>query len=144
MKTVHIGKGTDTMKEVPKPPVYLSEAAKQHFKEMAKKLIKVKRLKDTYLPALEIYAESMALWEYSCRQIREENKKEMGLGYVQKFKNGVTQNSVWFNHQNTAIKRLFDCFKQFGLDPAADKNLKTIDPNQGNLFEELSRKLSGQ
>ncbi|WP_422861027.1 P27 family phage terminase small subunit [Flagellimonas sp. S174] len=107
-------------------------------------LIKIKRLKGTYLPALEVYAESMALWEFTCRKIREADRNEEGSGYFQTFSNNVTQNSTWLNQQNAAIKRLFDCFKQFGLEPSADKNLKnTGDSNQTKLFNELANKLKG-
>lgn len=144
MKTVHIGVAKDTLSEVPKPPVYLNDQAKDHYKQMGARLAKLNRLKETYLPALEIYAESMALWEHACRMIREENKVEQGKGYIQVFRNGVIQNSPWLNHQNTAIKRLMDCFTLFGLDPKSDKALKdTVDPNQMSLFEELRKKLSG-
>lgn len=144
MEIVGINKANDCLSEVPKPPVYLTDAAKSHYKEMARQLIKIQRLKYTYLPALEIYAESMALWEFTCRKIREEDSQDYGSGYYQTFSNNVTQNSTWLNQQNTAIKRLMDCFKQFGLEPSADKNLKTnIDPNQTDLFEKLNQKLNG-
>jgi P27 family predicted phage terminase small subunit len=141
MEVVGINKANDCLSEVPKPPVYLTDAGKVHYKEMARKLIKIKRLKETYLPALEIYGESMALWEFTCRKIREAENEKPGSGYFQTFSNGVIQNSTWLNQQNTAIKRLLDCFKQFGLDPSADKNLKPADPNQMNLFEQLGKKL---
>lgn len=143
MEIVSINKANDSLSEMPKPPVYLTDAAKEHYKDMARKLIKIQRLKDTYLPALEIYAESMALWEFTCRKIREAEKVDPGSGYFQTFSNGVVQNSTWLNQQNTAIKRLLDCFKQFGLDPSSDKNLKPVDPGQLDLFKEIGKQLKG-
>lgn len=111
---------------------------------MARRLITIKRLKETYLPALEIYSEAMAIWEYSCRKIREENSKEYGSGYTQKFKNNVVQFSTWINLRNKAEGTLFNCFKQFGLDPRSEKDLKnTIDPNQGDLFKQFKNKTHG-
>jgi P27 family predicted phage terminase small subunit len=144
MEIVSINKANDCLSEVPKPPVYLTDSAKEHWKDMARKLIKIQRLKETYLPALEVYAESRALWEFTCRKIRELEKEEPGSGYFQTFSNGVIQNSTWLNQQNAAIKRMFDSFKQFGLDPSSDKNLKpTSDPNQTSLFDELAKKING-
>lgn len=143
MEIVSINKANDCLSEVPKPPVYLTDSAKEHYKDMARKLIKIQRLKETYLPALEVFAESMALWEFTCRKIRELEREEPGTGYFQTFSNGVTQNSTWLNQQNTAIKRMFDSFKQFGLDPSSDKNLKTGDPNQTSIFDQWAKEIKG-
>lgn len=143
MKLLGINDGSDHLSEVPKPPVYLTDSAKEHYKAMAKKLIKHKRLKDIYLDALEAYASAKARWEFACRKIRELDKEEYGSGYFQSFKNGtVTQNSTWVNQQNQAWAIIEKCCKMFGLDPASEQGL-TVDPNQGNLFDDLAKKLKG-
>lgn len=144
MKTVHIGIGKDTLSEVPKPPVYLNDQAKDHYKKMAAVLIKLNRLKESYLPALEIYSEAMAQWEFSNREIRKKNIEEHGSGYLQTYSTGATNITTEMVLRNKAVDMLWDCFKQFGLEPKSDKALKdTVDPNQTSLFEELQKKLSG-
>lgn len=144
MKTVHIGKGKETLSEVPKPPVYLNDQAKEHYKKMGAVLARLGRLKEIYLPALEIYAEAMAQWEFANRQIREKNHEQDGSGYLQVYTTGATNITTEMVLRNKAVEMLWDCFKQFGLDPKSDKALKdTTDPNQTSLFEELQKKLSG-
>lgn len=143
MSVVGINEGSGLLSEVPKPPAYMTNSAKKHYKEFARRLIKIKRLKEVYLPALEIFAESYALWEFTTKKIRDAEKIAPGSGYFVTYKNNVVQNSTWFNQQQVAIKRLNDCFKQFGLEPAADKSLAPAkDPNQLNFFEELKKKLA--
>jgi phage terminase small subunit len=47
--------------------------------------------------------------------------------------------------KDKAEDSLFKCFKQFGLDPKSEKDLKTetTDPNQMSLFEQLLAKKNG-
>lgn len=110
---------------------------------MAEKLIKVKRLKEIYLDALEGYANAKAQWEFASRMIREADQDEYGSGYYQKFKNDIIQNSVWVNQQNRAWKTIVECCKMFGLDPASEKSLNVIDPSQGDLFQGFNQKKHG-
>ncbi len=144
MEVVSINQGSDFLSEIPKPPVYLTDSAKVHYKHMAKELIKVKRLKEIHLPALESYASFRAIFEFACRKIREADQNEYGSGYFQTFKNGtVTQNSTWVNQMTAASKRLDEIFRQFGLDPASEKKLKSeIDPNQTSLFSRFEKSLN--
>lgn len=144
MKTVYIGKATNTLTEVPIPPSYLSNWAKKHYKNMAKLLIKNKRLKETFLPALELYAEAMAQFEFACREIKEKNKEAYGTGYIQTFRSGACNITAEISLKNNAEATLLKCFKQFGLDPRSEKELKTeTDPNQLNAFKELQKALQG-
>lgn len=142
---VSIGKGSDTLLEVPKPPVYLNDDAKKHYLKMGKVLAKSKRLKEAFLPALEVYAESMAQFQFAVSEIRRKNKEKTGTGYIQKFKTGAENISVEVTLKKSAIDDLLKCFKIFGLDPKSEKELKDItDPNQGNLFEEMLKMKNGQ
>ena len=142
MEIVGKGNANGNLSQVPKPPVYLSDAAKEHYKLMAKKLIKVERLKETYLSALEIYAEAMSQWEFANRRIREMNKKDLGSGYIQTYSTGATNITTEMSIRDKSIKILFDCFKQFGLDPSSDKGLKQEgNPNQLNAFDQLEKLL---
>lgn len=137
-KVVHIGKAKDVLSEAPKPPVYLNDKSKEHYKRMAKWLIKQGRLKETYLPALDIYAEAMDQFEFSVRRIKEKNREEVGTGYIQTFKSGASNVTTEVSLKNNAEATLLKCFKQFGLDPRSDKELKAVhNPNQLSLFEEL-------
>jgi phage terminase small subunit len=141
---VSIGKGKDTLIEVPKPPVYLTDSAKKHYKFMGNVLAKNERLKETYLNALEIYAEAMAQFQFSLERIKEKNKKEFGTGYIQTFKTGASNISVELTLKNNAEDTLLKCFKIFGLDPKSDKELKgTGDPGQTSLFDELMKAKNG-
>lgn len=144
MNLVHIGKGKDTLSEVPKPPVYLNDQAKEHYKKMGTVLARQGRLKEIYLPALEVYSEAMAQWEFANREIRRKNHEVEGSGYVQTYTTGASNITTEMVLRNKAVDMLWDCFKQFGLDPKSDKALKdTVDPNQTSLFEELKKRLSG-
>lgn len=144
MSVVGINEKMGLLSEVPKPPVYLTDSAKSHFKIMAKKLIKLKRLKETYTDALEGYANAKAQWEFASRKIRELDSVQYGSGYFQEFKNNVIQNSVWVNQQNRSWKTIVECCKMFGLDPSSEKNLKTeTNGNQLDAFEEMKKLLSG-
>lgn len=141
---VSIGKGKDTLLEVPKAPMYLTDYAKKHYKTMGNILAKNDRLKETFLNALEIYAEAMAQYQFALEKIKEKNKIEMGAGYIQTFKTGASNISVELTLKNNAEDTLLKCFKIFGLDPKSEKELKgTGDPGQTSLFEELMKAKNG-
>lgn len=141
MNIVYIGKATDNLKILPTPPAYLSSLAKKHYKIMAGYLIKLNRLKEIFLPALEIYSEAMAQFEFASKQIKKKNSEDLGVGYIQKFRSGATNISTEVILKNNAESTLLKCFKQFGLEPKSDKELNgLIDPNQGDLFENFSNK----
>ena len=143
MEIAHIGKGKDTLSEVPKAPVYLTDEAKNHYSKMGNVLAKNDLLKEKFLPVLEVFAEAMAQFEFSLREIKKANKKEYGSGYYQKFKSGATNISVFITLKNNAIDDILKCCKQFGLDPKSEKDLK-IEPNQYSLFDEMMKtKISG-
>jgi phage terminase small subunit len=145
MKVVSIGKGSDNLLIVPKAPVYLNDEAKKHYKEMGNILAKNNRMKEIFLPALIIYAESMAQFEFAISEIRRKNKEKQGSGYVQKFATGAQNISVEVSLKKSAIDDLLKFFKIFGMDPKSEKELKDItDPNQGNLFEEMLKMKKGQ
>jgi phage terminase small subunit len=144
MKVVSINVGKDTLFKVPKAPVYLTDEAKKHYLFMGKILAKNERLKETYLNALEIYAEAMAQFEFALREIKRKNKEKFGAGYIQKFNSGAQNISVELTLKNNAEDTLFKCFKIFGLDPKSDKDLKEVaNPNQTSLFEELMKSKNG-
>ena len=144
MNVVSINKGSDNLLEVPKPPVYLNDDAKKHYREMGKILAKNNRLKEMYLPALELYAESMAQFQFAVSQIRIKNREKVGSGYIQKFGSGAQNISPEVTLKKSAIDDLLKCFKLFGLDPKSDKELKgMVDPGQTNLFEELLKAKKG-
>lgn len=144
MSVISIGQGKDTLIKVPKPPVYLTEEAKKHFSAMGKILAKNERLKETYLNALEIYAEAMAQFEFSLREIKRKNKQSYGDGYIQTFKTGAQNISVELTLKNNAEDTLLKCFKLFGLDPKSDKDLKdSSNPNQMSLWETEQRLKNG-
>jgi phage terminase small subunit len=141
---VSIGKGTDTLLEVPKPPVYLTDEAKKQYLKMGKILAKNKRLKEMYLPALELYAESMAQFQFAVSEIRKKNKEKTGSGYIQKFKTGAQNISVEVTLKKSAADDLLKCFKIFGLDPKSEKELKDdFNPDQTSLFEQFLNKKNG-
>lgn len=122
---------------IPDAPAYLSSSAKKHYKQMAEILIEKEILKDTFLNALEVFAEAMAQFEWATREINNKNKDDYGTGYIQTYRSKATNISTELVLRNNAESTLFKCFKQFGLDPRSDKELLGIqtDPNQGDLFE---------
>lgn len=133
---ISINRGKDTLMVCPKPPMYLTDEAKKFYKNMGNVLAKKDRLKDTYLNALEIYAEAMAQFQFAVSEIKEKNKKEYGSGYRQKFNSGAQNISVELTLKNNAEDTLLKCFKLFGLDPKSEKDLKaTNDPAQTDLFD---------
>ena len=141
MKVIGINKNTDLVLGVPKPPVYLDDCAKVHFKRFAKILINSSQLKKIHLPALELMAENFAQWEWAVREIKIKNKEKSGSGYKQVFKSKAENISVELTIKRDAEKAIMQCFKQFGIDPRSEKELK-VDPAQGNLFEQLQNSLS--
>lgn len=144
MNVVAINSKKETLLEVPKAPSYLTDPAKKHYKAMGEILARLDRLKETYLNALEIYAEAMAQFEFALRAIKQKNKEDYGTGYIQTFKTGAQNISVELTLKGDAEDTLFKCFKIFGLDPKSEKELKGLsDPNQTSLFEELMKAKNG-
>lgn len=135
---VHIGEGKDTLSVVPNPPKYLSKEAKRHYLLMGKILVKIDRLKETYINALEIYSEAMAQFEFATIEINKKNRKELGTGYIQTFKTGASNISTEIVLRNNAEKTLMQCFKQFGMDPKSDKELKSVvESGQYDIFDQF-------
>ncbi|RZJ33740.1 MAG: P27 family phage terminase small subunit [Flavobacterium sp.] len=130
---VHIGAGKDTLAKLPKAPAYLSPEAVIHYKRMGRYLIKVDRLKETYLAALEIYANAAAQYQWASEEINRKNGQKPGSGFMQVFASQATNISTEITLRNNAEKILFQCFKQFGLDPKSDKELKGVGSNPGQL-----------
>lgn len=141
MKVVSLGKGSDILKELPQAPAYLGTKAKSHYKKFGEILISNDQLKRIHISALEVMAENMEQWEWAVREIRTKNKKVPGTGYRQNYSSGAQNISVELTIKRDAEKALFQCFKQFGLDPKSEKELKqTTDPAQGDLFEQFMNK----
>jgi len=141
---VSINRGKDTLLECPKPPVYLTNEAKKFYKKMGDILAKNERLKETYLNALEIYAESMAQWQFAISEIKKKNTKKYGTGYIQTFKTGAQNISVELSLKKDAEDTLLKCFKLFGLDPKSEKELKGVtDPGQLDFWEQLMARKNG-
>jgi phage terminase small subunit len=137
MNVVHIGEGKQTLSLVPKPPMYLSAAAKKYYLAMGKMLAKNERLKDIYLPALEIFASAMDQFEYASKAINLKNKEAAGTGFIQVYKTGATNITTEIVLRNNASDILFKCFKQFGLDPKSESELKGLaETGQFDLFEQ--------
>lgn len=118
--------------KVPDPPGYLSAAAKKHYKTMGEKLIEINRLKNVYLNALEIFAEAMAQFEFATKQIHAKNREEFGTGYIQTYRTKATNISTEVVLRNDAAATLLKCFKQFGMDPRSERELKGVE-NAGQL-----------
>jgi phage terminase small subunit len=138
MKVLEINHGKETLLEAPTPPAYLTNSAKKHYATMGNILAKNDRLKETYLNALEIYAEAMAQFEFALREIKKKNNEEFGSGYIQIFRTGAKNISVELTVKNNAEDTLIKCFKLFGLDPKSEKELKGIsNPNQTDLFDQF-------
>ena len=138
METVHIGKGKDTLSEVPKPPVYMTDEGKKHYVQIGSVLAKNDLLKEKFLSALEVMAEAKAQWEFSLRKIKEANKEKFGSGYVQKFNSGAMNVSVYVTLKDKAEDSILKAAKIFGLDPKSEKELK-IETNQFSLFDEIMK-----
>lgn len=140
MSLVHKGQSKETLSEVPKAPTFLSAAAKKHFKDFGEKLIKLDRLKASHEPLLAVTADAYAQFDWACREINDLNKKEHGRGYIQRFASGARNLSPEVTLRDAAIKTLMQCFKQFGLDPKSEKDLKAVVPDgQTNLFEAFEK-----
>ena len=142
MKVVELSKGTDLIKVNPKAPTYLENRAKRHFERIAKLLIASEQLKRIHLPALEIFAENFSQWEWAVREIRRKNKKKPGSGYKQIYKSNAENISVELTIKRDAEKAIMQCFKQFGIDPRSEKELKVDNSGQLDMFNQLQQALS--
>ena len=138
-----INEGKETLLKCPAPPVYLTDEAKRHYKKMGALLATRERLKETYLSALEIYAEAMAQWEFSVKSIKLKNKDKYGTGYIQKYTSGAQNVSVEITLKDKAEDSILKCCKLFGLDPKSDKELKDTNAGQFNMFEEIMKVKNG-
>jgi len=137
MEVVHIGKGTDILSTIPTPPVYFDGPTKKHYRALAKLLITAKILKGIHLPALEILAQNKAQHEFALRSIHKKNNRKAGTGYIQTFKSGAANITDEITLKEKAERAMFQCIKQFGLDPKAEKDLNLEPANQTNLLEAL-------
>ena len=146
MGIISINKGKSTLLKCPKPPIYLTDDAKKHYVLMGNILAKNDKLKEIYLNALEIYAESMAQWQFAVSQIKLKNKEKFGDGYIQVFKTGAKNVSVELTLKNDAQDSLLKCFKIFGLDPKSEKELNSNNtaPGQLSCFEEMQKLKTGR
>lgn len=137
MKVAHIGEGKDTIMEVPKPPMHLSTGAKKGYTFMGNFLAQMERLKNIYLPTLEVWAVAYDQWQWACAEINRQNKLCPGDGYVQVFKTGAMNISVYVTLRDGAADTMLKCTKLFGLDPKSEKELKAaIETGQLDLFEQ--------
>lgn len=129
MTIAHIGKGKDTLMQVPPAPKHLSTEGKKGYKFMGDLLAKQERLKNHHLPVLEIFAEAYAQWVWACNAIIRKNKTAFGSGYIQVFKTGATNITTEMSVRNDAADTMLKCSKQFGLDPRSEKELKAVVEN---------------
>jgi len=137
------GTGSDLLLTVNNAPTHLSAEAKKEFKRMGNLLAQAQRLKAYHLGTLEIWADAYAQWQWAVTKISEKNKKEMGTGFIQTFKNNTSNISPEMTVKKDAVNTMFQCCKLFGLDPKSEKDLKAIDnPNQGKLFEDFAKALN--
>ena len=145
LSIAHKGKASDKLQKLPKPPVYLTDEGKSHFKKWGQLLIKHNLLKAQHLAALEILANAMGEFEWSLREIKRKNEKHMGYGYIQTFQSGASQVSAEITLKEKAEKKIMQCLKQFGMDPRSEKELAAED-NSGQLsmLEAFEQKLNSQ
>jgi len=142
-KVLPLDKGSDVLKQLPAPPPYLSSVAKKHYEKFGKILISAEVLKRTHIGELEMLSVNYEQWEWAVREIKTKNKEHHGKGYIQKFHSGAQNVSVYITLKRDAEKAIMQCFKQFGLDPRSEKELKNdANPNQLNLFNELKKSMS--
>lgn len=136
------GTGSDLLLKIEKVPIHLSTDAKKEFKRMGNLLAQAQRLKAYHLGTLEIWADAYAQWQWAIEAIKVKNAKKPGSGFVQKFAGGASNITGEMSVKKDAVNTMFQCCKLFGLDPKSDKDLKAVDPNQGNLFDELRKAIS--
>lgn len=140
MEVVGLDKGSDFIKQLPKPERMLGVRSRYHYDRIGKTLIASGTLKRIHLMALELLAVEYEIYEWAIKEMNKVNKIEMGSGYVQTFKTGARQISVEMGVKNDAFKKIMQLIKQFGLDPKSEKELVgAIDPNQGDLWNGFNK-----
>lgn len=145
LSIAHKGKASDKLQKLPKPPVYLTDEGKAHYKKWGQLLIKSQMLKTQHLAALEVLANAMGEFEWCLREIKRKNEKHMGYGYVQVFQSGASQVSVEITLKEKAQKTIMQCLKQFGMDPRSEKELANEDNGgQLSLLKEFEKALGTQ
>lgn len=144
IRNLEVQNDDDFLKDIPKWPTYFSPEQKKHYKQMGSILIKAKKVKETYIKALEIYAVAAAQMEWAIKAINEKNATKPGSGYIQVYASKATNITTEMVIRNDAISTLEKCFKQFGMDPRSDKDLKQVsDPGQLNIFEAFAMRKNG-
>lgn len=134
METVHIGKGKDTLVEVPTPPKHLIGEAAKGYTNMGNILCRAGRLKEMFLPALEGWGDAYAQFVWACTEINRLNRKKMGSGYRQVYTTGAVNVSAEMVIRDRALDTMLKISKLFGLDPKSEKELKgLLDDSQTKM-----------
>ena len=134
------GNGSDKLLAVPAAPKHLNAEAKKGYKMMGGYLAKADRLKEMYLPTLEIWADAYAQWIYAITEIKNLNAAEPGKGFIQRFPSGARQLAPEVTLRDNAADQMIKCAKLFGFDPRSEKELKAnIDAGQLDIFEEFNK-----
>ena len=146
MQVVHNKKTTesevsDLLKRVGPSPTHLTSNQKKCYQTAGKILIRSGRLKEIYLPALEILAVNIAMYQDAVVMINSANKEDKNSGYIQTFKNEVKQISPYVTLKKDAEASIMRCLKQFGMDPKSDKELGQDTSGQLSLFDQINKSL---
>ena len=131
---------SEVLKEIPQPPEHLSKDAQAKFTEIATMLVKAGRLKEFHIPALYVMADNFAQWDWACKEIERKNEASPGSGYKQIYHTGAENISVELTIKRDAEKALMQFFKQFGIDPKSEKDLKAEKPEDKESFFEKFQK----
>lgn len=134
------GNGSDKLIKVPAAPKHLNADAKKGYNMMGGYLAKAERLKEMYLPTLEIWAVAYAQWVYAVNEINSLNKAEPGRGFIQRFPSGARNLAPEVTLRDNAADQMMKCAKLFGFDPKSEKELReTIETGQLDIFEEFNK-----
>ena len=112
-----------------RPPAHLSKAAKQEYRRIAAQLQPLGLLTEIDARALELYADTYALW---C----EATEKVGKVGIVIKTGTGFPMVNPYLQVAQQASKRMQSLLAEFGMTPSSRSRVSVTKPKE-NPFDDL-------
>ena len=125
---------------VPDPPEHLSEAAREHWQQVATELADAGILTRIDRDALGLYCEAYARWVHANQQIQQ-------FGPLVKAPSGYPMQSPFLAIANKAFDQMRAMLTEFGMTPSSRTKVRVERPDTGDPMDEFLRRgadLSGK
>jgi P27 family predicted phage terminase small subunit len=117
---------------VPHPPDHLSDAAKEHWRQIGQELASVGILTKIDADALGMYCEAFARWVHANEQIRQ-------FGPLVKAPSGYPMQSPFLAIANKAFDQMRAMLTEFGMTPSSRTKVHAAKPDDDDAMERFLR-----